>query len=406
MTPTRSSSRDRLVVAHLTTVDLSLRFLLWPQLLAVVESGSEAYGISSAGPWVVELEEAGVRHVELRSSTRGVSLLSDIRASIEFWREIRKLPVTVLHTHNPKPGIYGRILGRLAGVPVVVNTLHGFYATETDRLLKRLVVYGLEMLAARFSDAELHQNVEDLELARRLHIVRRSRSRLLGNGIDLARFDPAGVDLATRNRLRAELGATDNQVVVGTVGRLVAEKGFPELFEAVEQLGDDYVVAIIGPVDPDKPDALPADMIERAERAGVRFLGMRKDMEDLYSAMDLFILPSHREGFPRAAMEAAAMGLPVVATDIRGCRQVVRHGINGLLIPVRDPTAIREAIQALGEDPATRAAMSRASRDIAIDEFDEKKVVAIVIDTYCEALAAKGLGHLIPGSWGNSGIRT
>jgi glycosyltransferase involved in cell wall biosynthesis len=391
------------VVAHLTTVDLSLRFLLWPQLLAVVDSGSEAYGISSAGPWVAELEAAGVRHVELRSSTRGMSLLSDIRASFEFWRAIRKLPVTVLHTHNPKPGIYGRILGRLAGVPVVVNTLHGFYATETDRLLKRLVVYGLEMLAARFSDAELHQNVEDLELARRLHIVRRSRSRLLGNGIDLARFDPDGVDPAARSRLRDELGATDNQVVVGTVGRLVAEKGFPELFEAVEQLGDDYVVAIIGPVDPDKPDALPADMIERAERAGVRFLGMRKDMEDLYSAMDLFILPSHREGFPRAAMEAAAMGLPVVATDIRGCRQVVRQGINGLLIPVRDPAAIRDAIRALGEDPATRAEMSRASRDIAIAEFDEKKVVAIVIDTYCQALAAKGLGHLIPGSWGIQG---
>lgn len=406
MTPSRSSSQDRLVVAHLTTVDLSLRFLLWPQLLAVVDSGSEAYGISSAGPWVAELEAAGVRHVELRSSTRGVSLLSDIRASFEFWRAIRKLPVTVLHTHNPKPGIYGRILGRLAGVPVVVNTLHGFYATETDRLLKRLVVYGLEMLAARFSDAELHQNVEDLELARRLHIVRRSRSRLLGNGIDLARFDPAGVDPAARSRLRDELGATDHQVVVGTVGRLVAEKGFPELFEAVEQLGDEYVVAIVGPVDPDKPDALPADMIERAERAGVRFLGMRKDMEDLYSAMDLFILPSHREGFPRAAMEAAAMGLPVVATDIRGCRQVVRHGINGLLIPVRDPAAIRDAIRALGEDPATRAEMSRASRDIAIAEFDEKKVVAIVIDTYCEALAAKGLGHLIPGSWGDSGIGT
>ena len=151
--------------------------------------------------------------------------------------------------------------------------------------------------------------------------------------------------------------------------------------------------------DPDKPDALPMEMIERAERAGVRFLGMRKDMEDLYSAMDLFILPSHREGFPRAAMEAAAMGLPVVATDIRGCRQVVRHRTNGLLIPVRDPASIREAIRSLGEDPAARAEMSRASREIAIAEFDEKKVVAIVIETYCQVLQAKGLGHLIPEAW-------
>ena len=101
------------------------------------------------------VEHRGVRHVELASSTRGVSFLSDLRASAEFWREIRKLRPTVLHTHNPKPGIYGRILGRLAGVPIVVNTLHGFYATETDPFLKRLVVYVLEAIASRFSDAEL-----------------------------------------------------------------------------------------------------------------------------------------------------------------------------------------------------------------------------------------------------------
>lgn len=390
---------DELRVAHLTTVDLSLRFLLWPQLLSIVESGAVAYGISSPGPWVAELEEAGVRHVELRSSTRGVSFLSDIRASIEFWKAVRGLGLTVLHTHNPKPGIYGRILGRLAGVPVVVNTLHGFYATETDSLLKRAVVYTLEAIASRFSDAELHQNIEDLELARRLRIVRPSRSRLLGNGIDLRRFDPVGVFPDTRSRIRSELGVGDDVVVVGTVGRLVAEKGFPELFEAVEGLGEGYLLVVIGPVDPDKPDSLPTEMVERAERAGVRFLGMRTDMEDLYSAMDLFILASHREGFPRAAMEAAAMGLPVIATDIRGCRQVVQQDVNGMLIPVGDPASIREAIHALGRDPRRRQEMSQASRRIAEEEFDERRVVSIVIETYMEILEGKGLGHLIPAAW-------
>lgn len=394
-----SERRRELAVAHLTTVDLSLRLLLWPQLLSVVESGAVAYGISSPGPWVDELEAAGVKHVPLASSTRGVSFLADIRASWEFWREIRRLPITILHTHNPKPGIYGRILGRLAGIPVVVNTLHGFYATETDGLPKRLVVYVLEALAARFSDAELHQNIEDLELARRLRIVSPNRSRLLGNGIDLSRFDPGSIDPGTRDRVREELGAGEGDIVVGTVGRLVAEKGFPELFDAVDRLGEGYVVAVIGPDDPDKPDSLPREMVERAERAGVRFLGLRTDMEDLYSGMDLFILPSHREGFPRAAMEAAAMGLPVIATDIRGCRQVVQHGVNGYLIPVNDPTAIRDSILSLGSDPDTRAAMSRASRELALEEFDERRVVSIVIETYRETLEAKGLGHLVPDTW-------
>src|SRR5690606_30936211 len=121
--------------------------------------------------------------------------------------------------------------------------------------------------------------------------------------------------------------------------------------------------------------------------------------EDLYTAMDLFVLASHREGFPRAAMEAAAMGLPVIATDIRGCRQVVQHGVNGLLVPVRDAAAIRDAILSLGQDPGTRTAMSRASRKVALEEFDEKRVVSIVIDTYRQILEARGLGHLIPGTW-------
>ena len=383
-------------VAHLTTVDLSLRFLLWPQLRAVVDSGAEAYGISSPGPWVTEVEEAGVAHIALESSTRGVSVLSDLRAAAEFWRALRRTPLTVLHTHNPKPGIYGRILGRLAGVPVVVNTLHGFYATETDPVVKRAIVYGLEALAARFSDAELHQNVEDLELAKRLHIVRKSNARLLGNGIDLTRFDPSQIAPGARERIRLELGATAGQVIVGTVGRLVAEKGFPELFEAAEQVGDDVVLAVIGPVDPDKPDALPPKMVARAEAAGVRFLGMRKDMEDLYSAMDIFVLPSHREGFPRAAMEAAAMGLPVVATDIRGCRQVVTDGVNGLLVPVRQPGALRDAIRRLAEDPELRSTMAEASRKVAREEFDERRVVQIVMETYRDVLAAKGMAHLMP----------
>ena len=112
----------------------------------------------------------------------------------------------------------------------------------------------------------------------------------------------------------------------------------------------------VGPDEPDKPDALPREMVTAAEEAGVRFLGMRDDVDRLYAAMDIFVLPSHREGFPRSAMEAAATGLPVVATDIRGCRQVVADGVTGLLVPVEDPEALRAAITAIGDEPraATR----------------------------------------------------
>ena len=126
----------------------------------------------------------------------------------------------------------------------------------------------------------------------------------------------------------------------------------------------------------------------------MRFLGMRTDVDALYPALDLFVLPSHREGFPRAAMEAAASGLPVIATDIRGCRQVVEPGVNGLLVPVKDPAALAAAIRRLGEDPETRTAMSTAARQRAEQHFDENQVVEKVMAAYREVARRKGLDHL------------
>ncbi len=385
-------------VAHLTTVDMSLRFLVRPQLLAVIETGGQAVGVSSPGPWVDELTQVGIRHIPLAASTRGMNPLSDIKAAAQLWRVLRSEQFTVLHTHNPKPGLSGRILGRVASVPLVVNTMHGLYATEDDTIPKRAVVYVLEAIAARFSDVELHQNPEDLKLAKRLWILPRGKGELLGNGIDLSRFDPDRIGAEPRRRLREELGVGDDQVLVGVVGRLVAEKGYPELFEAFSTLGSRYRLAVIGPDDPEKDDALPRDLVRDAEERGIMFLGMRTDVEDLYLAMDMFVLPSHREGFPRAAMEAAAMGLPIIATDMRGCRQVVENGVNGDLVPVMDPGALRKAIVDLGEDGSQRAGMGRASRDLAMARFDERRVVEIVMDSYRQGLVAKGLGHLLPES--------
>ena len=145
-------------VAHLTTVDLSLRSLLMAQLLGARDAGYAVVGISAPGPWVPELEAEGIRHIALHHSTRAVDARADARAARELWSVLRRERPTILHTHNPKPGLYGRVLGRLAGVPVVVNTVHGLYATDDDSWSKRAAVYGLEAVASRFSDAELVQN--------------------------------------------------------------------------------------------------------------------------------------------------------------------------------------------------------------------------------------------------------
>src|SRR4051794_10637276 len=172
-------------VAHLTTVDMSLRFLLLAQLRAVRDGGGTAIGISAPGPWVGELEAEGIRHIPLHASTRAADPVRDLGAARELWHTLREERIDVLHTHNPKPGIYGRVVGRAARVPIVVNTVHGLYATEDDPTARRAAVYALEAVAARCSDAELIQSPEDLELMERLHLTR--RARLLGNGVDLTR---------------------------------------------------------------------------------------------------------------------------------------------------------------------------------------------------------------------------
>jgi glycosyltransferase involved in cell wall biosynthesis len=269
-----------------------------------------------------------------------------------------------------------------------VNTVHGLYATEDDPLAKRMVVYSLEGIAARCSDAELFQNPEDLALMQRLHLAR--HARLLGNGVDLARFDPARCSATERAEVRRELGIEDDAVVVGTVGRLVAEKGYPELFAAMERLPDRYRLVVVGGEDPEKSDSLPVDTTVRARASGVRFLGHRDDVERLYAAMDVFVLASHREGFPRAAMEASAMGLPVVATDVRGCREVVEAGVTGELVPVQDPEALARALLGFA-DPWRRDSFGSAARHRARTEFDERRVVEIVLDTYREVAARKGV---------------
>jgi glycosyltransferase involved in cell wall biosynthesis len=369
---------------HVTTVDMSLVLLLGPQLRAFADAGMEVVGVSAPGPFVAQLESWGIRHEPLRHATRSRALGHDALALAELWRVFRRLKPDIVHTHNPKPGLYGRVAARAAGVPGVVNTVHGLYASPDDRRVLRSVVYTLERAASLCSGAELVQNPEDFEVLTRLGIPR-EKLVLLGNGVDLQRFRPAPDDHA-RKRARARLGVDVDAVVVGTVARLVWQKGFRELFAAAERLGDahpDIVFVVVGGSDPEKSDAISTeDLADVRRRAPIVFAGARDDIEDVYSAFDLFVLPSYREGFPRSAMEAAACGLPVIATDIRGCRQVVSHGDNGLLVPLRDHVRLAAAIEELVGDPERRRRMGARSRRKAEVEFDDRAVVSKTLEAY------------------------
>jgi glycosyltransferase involved in cell wall biosynthesis/ribosomal protein S18 acetylase RimI-like enzyme len=389
------SAARRPRVAHLTTTDVTLRYLLLGQLRHLRDEGFDVTAISAPGPHGAALEAAGVRFLPWKSATRSWDPWADLRAFAELWALLRRERFDLLHTHNPKPGVLGRVAARLAGVPLVVNTVHGLYATPEDRLGKRVAVLGLEGLAARCSDLELYQSEEDLRWAGRIRLLPRGRGRLLGNGTDLDRFDPGKVGADRAAELRGALGLPADALVVGAVGRLVAEKGYRELFAAARRIREqdrDVHFLVIGAPDLDKADAITEDELARAA-GDVHFAGWRDDVRDLLAVMDVFVLASWREGMPRSAIEAAAMGRAMVLTDIRGCREVARHGQEALLVPARDPEALVDAILRLAGDPELRRRLGAAARRRARDRFSERCVAERVAGHYRDLLDAGARGR-------------
>lgn len=364
-------------VLHVTTIDASLEFLLLPQLMAFRAAGYEVSTASAPGPHAERLRELGFRHEPLHHATRAVRPIADIRTLIELVRVLRVLRPTILHTHTPKLGIIGRLAGRIARVPIVVNTVHGLWVTEDDPVLRRILVLALERFAAAFSDRELVQSREDLSTLRRWRVPER-RLVLLGNGIDLARFDRETAG-AARNEVRDALGLRVDDVLVGFVGRLVDEKGLPEIVVAARRLSDAPIrFVLIGPDEPDKADRFAADDLP----GNIRAVGMRDDVERWYAAMDLLVLPSHREGFPRAPMEAAAMGVPTIATDVRGCREAVVDGVTGILVPVRDAVALERSVRLLSSNTELRERLGRTAVCHARANFDVVQQISVTIDVY------------------------
>lgn len=364
-------------VAHLTTSDMSLALLLATELKVDLAAGHTVLGLSAPGRYVPQVEESGAIHVPLSALTRSWSPWADARAFIQLLRTLRRLDLDVLHTHNPKTGVMGRIAGRMAGIPVVVNTCHGLWATPEDSWPKRLFVYGLEGLAAQFSDYELFQNADDARTLRRF--LHRGRWSVVGNGVDLERFRP---DPEGRKRVRGEWGIPDGRLVVGTVGRRVAEKGLTEFGTAAAALSNEADFIWVGPDDVTGPRVdLPPT---------VRFIPERFDMPAVYSAFDIFVLASYREGFSRASMEAAACGLPLVLSDIRGCREIGTPGEHAVFVPPRDAGALQRAIADLLDDPDARARIGAAARVRSRDAFDQRDVAAESLAAYRTAQAGKG----------------
>lgn len=372
-------------IAYITTVDMMLRHVLFNHLMELQRRGYEVTAISAAGPNTEFLKAQGIRHIAV-PMTRRITPVRDLRCMLQLFRVMRRERFDVVHTHNPKPGLIGQLAARAAGVPIVVNTIHGFYLTEQTPPLQRAVVLGIEKVAALCSDRIFSVSGEDVETAVRAGVCRREKIQQLGVGIDLERFDPATVRPAALEGLRSEFQFPAGVPIAGFVGRLVEEKGVLDLLEAARRVRDrgiDFRLLLIGPVDEEKKDALTPEVIGDFGLEDVCVAtGMRYDLPELYALMDVFVLASYREGFPLSVMEACAMGTPVITTDVRGCREAIENGVTGLVVPPGAPSALADALEALLTDGGRRAAMGRAARQAAQERFDERRHIDRLDEAY------------------------
>jgi glycosyltransferase involved in cell wall biosynthesis len=382
-------------LVHVTTVDLTVRFLLLGNLLHLQRAGCEVSAVCAEGPWTAQVRAAGVPvyHADLR---RNLSPLADLGALVALVRLFRRLRPHLVHTHTPKANLLGRLAARAAGVPVVVATEHGFFFYGLNGP-SRAFWMALARLGAALSDLVFVINQEDLATARSGAVGPAGRYELLagGVGVDLERFKPASPEL--RANARAGLDLPPNVPVAGIVGRLDPSKGQADFLAAAARVRSRLPASrflVVGPSDRHGREAYEAQAAALGLSGAVTFAGMRTDMPAIYAAMDLVCLPSRREGLPVVLLEAAAMGLPAVASDIRGCRDVVVHEETGLLTPPGDIDALAGALGRIMVDPALAASMGVAARCRAETLFDQRQVWADLNAEYRRLLNARGVPWL------------
>lgn len=381
-------------VCQLCAVDFTLKNFLLPLIDGMQEKGWQVTAVCSDGPFVAELRSRGYR-IENIHIARSMNPFAVMRSFITLVRFFRRERFDVLHAHTPVAALIGRVAARAAGVPLVIYTAHGFYFhKEMPRWKYRLFV-AMERFGGYFTDLLFSQSAEDAEDAVKEGIAPRDRVLAIGNGVDVSRFDPRKVGAG--GTVRKALGIPEAAYAVGCIGRQVREKGIAEFLRAAESLALRYPQAwflLIGErLVSDHSRGIDAEMAAAKFALGERLVapGSRRDIPECLAAMDLFCLPSWREGMPRTIIEAMMMGKPVVATDIRGAREEVVPDGTGALVPTRSPSHLAEAIARFIDDPGMGKRMGAAGRERALNLYDEKKVIALQVKRIEHEAGRRGL---------------
>ena len=366
--------KNKIKICHVTSIDFTLKFMLQNKLRFLKNQGYEVYAVCSPGKWTKDIEKQGIK-VKTITIKRKMSPISDLIAFWKLFFYFRKEKFHLIHTHTLKPEFWAQIAAKLAGVPIIVNTIHGFIFGEGPISFKQRFFIFLQRIAARYSDVIFSVSEAMINTAIEKKICEPHLLRYLGRDIDTNRFNALRFSKEFILNKKKQLGIEPNRRIIGIVARLVQEKGYLELFQAFRKVLDKFpntLLLVVGPRESEKRDAIDPEIVKRYNiQNNVIFLGERTDIDEIYSLMDIFVLPTHREGVGASILEASAMERPVIVTDTGGCPEAVEHGKTGILIPLKDVEKLSQAIIYLFNNPEKAREMGILGRRKILKEFNE-----------------------------------
>tara|TARA_Y100000748_G_scaffold303958_1_gene311029 strand:- start:1714 stop:2868 length:1155 start_codon:yes stop_codon:yes gene_type:complete len=370
-------------ICQLCAVDFTLKKFILPLVDAQINAGHDVVCVCSEGQYTKDLRDVGYS-IESISISRSFNIFRHISSVFKLYQFLKRNSFDVLHVHTPVAAMIGRLAGFLARVPLVIYTAHGFYFHENMNLLQKSFFISLEFIFGLITDVVFTQSEEDAHSARQYKIRPKKHIYAIGNGVDIRKFDPS--QKYNSQELRKSLSIPQDSFVIGVICRLVKEKGIDEFLKAAQEINltnKNCHFLIVGERQAHDHAQGIEDSIKSAEKAlgkNLILTGYRSDIPQLLKIMDLYVLPSWREGMPRSIIEAMMMSLPVLATDIRGSREEVIHNQTGLLVPVRSPCLLAKAMTQLINNPKLAKNMGENGRKRALKYYDEKKVIDLQLD--------------------------
>lgn len=368
--------------------DLSLRI---PLIKALATNGYDVTAIGSDEAEEAKFQKHGISY-RLYCLNRKFRLVDEIKGFLTLYNIFKHEKFIIVHAFDTKPTILARVAARLAGVPIIIGTIPGLGSlfsedSLSNRILRQFYIF-FQKVACKISDITILQNQEDRDFFVSRRITDSLKVKIIrGSGVDTKRFSSENVDLEAVEKIKKELCLNDSPII-SMITRLVRYKGIDEYLQAASLLKTKYPninFLLVGPQD----KTLAAFSLEEVSKYSnvVKYLGPRSDIPEILYLSDIVVLPSYyREGIPRALLEAASMGKPIITTDLPGCKEVVKDGVNGFLIPPKNPQALVEAIEKLILNEDLRKEMGVLSRKKAVEEFASDIVFKETLNLYAAFL--------------------